>query len=41
MDNESNKHYDKIYNITGSKVLSYQDAAEILSNEIGFTSILH
>jgi uncharacterized protein YbjT (DUF2867 family) len=35
MGNNSNEHYDKAYNITGPEALSYQDAAEILSSEIG------
>jgi uncharacterized protein YbjT (DUF2867 family) len=34
-DNSGNEHYDKAYNITGPEALSYQDAAKILSNEIG------
>ena len=35
MDNNSNEHYEKAYNITDPEALSYQEAAEILSNEIG------
>jgi nucleoside-diphosphate-sugar epimerase len=34
-DISSNEHYNKAYNITGPEALSYQDAAEILSNETG------
>jgi uncharacterized protein YbjT (DUF2867 family) len=35
VDGEQQQHVDKTYNVTGPESLSYKQAAEILSNQIG------